>query len=556
MSVMDNQSIQEYYAGKTLALTGGTGFVGQCLVEKLLRSCPNIKKIFLLVRPRKGVSGEERIQKFVSEELFDKLREINPDFQTKLHAINCDLEKENLGISDESMQILIDEVQIFYHSAATLRFNEHLRLAFLLNTLAVKRLISICKKMKHLECLVHLSTAYSHCDRTEIGEKHYDTNPKFEDIENAVSWMDDDMITKLTPEIIGKRPNTYTLTKAIGEEIIFRESCDLPVVILRPSIIGAIWNDPIPGWITTLNGPTGVIVAYGKGILQTMRIQENLVLDIIPVDFTVNCAIAAGWKRGTEFLQKKSSTGLTMQIDDVKPDPAGDGNNLRTDIPIYNLTSGTYNPNVITEWHKSMLYWFESYPFNGAFRKPVFTLTTSDYTQRFLMFFYHYVPAYFFDIALRVCGRKPRLTRLTQKVDSALDVLQYFLNHTFKWDNDNTMALLQNMSPEDKETFNFDPRCIDWHEYMKHFTMGTRKHILKDDPESYPAARRHLRMLRILSYFFHSITFLLLWRLLIAPSGIAQNVWHLVVSLCFKFLRFFQISSTLHKGSLFSSSLS
>lgn len=551
-------SVSEYFAGKTVALTGGTGFVGQCLVEKLLRSCPDINKIYILARPRRGVSAEDRIKKFASEEIFDKLRQQNPDFLSKLHVISCDLEKENIGLSQDSMQVLQNEVHIFYHSAATLRFNEHLRLAFVLNTLAVKRMLKICKQMKHLEVLVHLSTAYAHCDQTEIGECHYETNPKFEDIEQAEKWMTDDMMTKLTPEILGKRPNTYTLTKAIGEDIVFKESGDLPVAILRPSIVGAVWNDPIPGWITTLNGPTGVIVAYGKGVLQNMRAKEDLVLDVIPVDYTVNCAIAVAWKRGVEFLEKKNSdAGITLGCSSETEVEGDDASCLRTkartDIPVYNLTTGGYNPNNLNVWHKSMAYWLNSYPFNGAFRKPFFQITYNDYTQRFLMFFYHYIPAYFFDLGLRLLGKKPRLTRMTKKVDSALDVLQFFLDNSFKWDNDNTMALLHAMSPGDQQMFNFDPRHIDWHEYMKFFTMGARKHILKECPESYPAARRHMRMLRIISYFFHSVTFLVVWRLLVARTGIAQNLWHLVVSLCFKFLKFFQISSTLHQRSFFSS---
>ena len=47
--------------------------------------------------------------------------------------------------------------------------------------------------------------AYAHCDQMEIGERHYETSPKFEDIEQAEKWMTDDMMTKLTPEILGKR---------------------------------------------------------------------------------------------------------------------------------------------------------------------------------------------------------------------------------------------------------------------------------------------------------------------------------------------------------------
>lgn len=60
-------------------------------------------------------------------QIFDKLRQQHPDFLYKLSVLPCDLEEENLGLSPESINTLINEVQIFYHSAATLRFNEHLR---------------------------------------------------------------------------------------------------------------------------------------------------------------------------------------------------------------------------------------------------------------------------------------------------------------------------------------------------------------------------------------------------------------------------------------------
>lgn len=54
-------AIPTYYAGKTIAITGGTGFIGQCLIEKLLRSCPEIKKIILLMRPKRNSTPQERI---------------------------------------------------------------------------------------------------------------------------------------------------------------------------------------------------------------------------------------------------------------------------------------------------------------------------------------------------------------------------------------------------------------------------------------------------------------------------------------------------------------
>lgn len=41
---------------------------------------------------------------------------------------------------------------------------------------------------------------------------------------------------QLTPSLIGKRPNTYTFTKALTEHMLLKEASNLPVAIVRPSI--------------------------------------------------------------------------------------------------------------------------------------------------------------------------------------------------------------------------------------------------------------------------------------------------------------------------------
>lgn len=58
--------IQTFYNGQSIFVTGGTGFMGKLLIEKLLRECPGISFIYLLVRPKKGKDVHQRI-----EELFD-----------------------------------------------------------------------------------------------------------------------------------------------------------------------------------------------------------------------------------------------------------------------------------------------------------------------------------------------------------------------------------------------------------------------------------------------------------------------------------------------------
>ena len=72
---MSQQSVKEFYAGKNIFITGGTGFVGLCLIEKLLRSVPTVGSIYLLMRPKKGKDIEERLEELKSNQVFETLLE-------------------------------------------------------------------------------------------------------------------------------------------------------------------------------------------------------------------------------------------------------------------------------------------------------------------------------------------------------------------------------------------------------------------------------------------------------------------------------------------------
>ena len=52
--------IADYFNGKTILITGATGFMGKALVQKILRSCPDVSTIYVVVRPKKGIPPQER----------------------------------------------------------------------------------------------------------------------------------------------------------------------------------------------------------------------------------------------------------------------------------------------------------------------------------------------------------------------------------------------------------------------------------------------------------------------------------------------------------------
>jgi alcohol-forming fatty acyl-CoA reductase len=144
-------SIPEFYNGRSIFITGGTGFMGKVLVEKLLRSCPGIKNIYLLIRPKRGQEINLRLSEILNGPLFDKLRKERPNDLNKIIPIHGDITSEELGISEADQALLSRTVSVVFHSAATVKFDEKLKLSVTINMLGTKRLVQLCQRMISLD---------------------------------------------------------------------------------------------------------------------------------------------------------------------------------------------------------------------------------------------------------------------------------------------------------------------------------------------------------------------------------------------------------------------
>ncbi|XP_034382448.1 fatty acyl-CoA reductase 1 isoform X1 [Cyclopterus lumpus] len=521
-------SIPEYYAGKNVLITGGTGFMGKVLVEKLLRSCPGVKALYLLVRPKAGQSMQQRVSDMMTCKLFDRVREDDPDFHQKIIPISSELTQPGLAIGPEDVEKLSACINVVFHCAATIRFDEPLKHALQLNVIATQQLLSLAKQMHHLEAFVHISTAYANCNRKHIDEVIYPPPVDPKKLIESVEWMDDGIVRDITPRLIGDRPNTYTYTKALAEYLVQQEQDKLNIAIIRPSIVGASWQEPFPGWIDNFNGPSGVFIAAGKGILRTMRANNDAVADLIPVDVVINLTLAAGWY--TAECRRK-----TEKQKNERPKTA----------LVYNCTSGGINPFHWGEIEHHVMSSFKRNPLDQAFRRPNANITSNYLINQYWILVSHKFPALIYDLVLRLSGQKPQMMRIFNRLHKAIGLLEYFSSQDWEWNSENMSMLLSQLTPEDKKTFNFDVRQLNWPEYIENYCIGTKKYVLNEDMSDIPAARQHLRKLRNIRYTFNTLLVVFIWRVFIARSQMARNIWYFVVNLCFKFLSYFRASSTI-----------
>ena len=141
-------------------------------------------------------------------------------------AIPGDITAPSLGISPADMEIIISNVSVIFHAAATVKFDGDLADSIKMNVKGTLSIVDLARRIDSLSSLVHVSTAYSHCYTSSSLEEKFYPMP-----ENKWSSSSPDEIIELfdeaklrghdmTKDIIGIFPNTYTFTKAMAEKVL------------------------------------------------------------------------------------------------------------------------------------------------------------------------------------------------------------------------------------------------------------------------------------------------------------------------------------------------
>ncbi|XP_044763431.1 fatty acyl-CoA reductase wat-like [Coccinella septempunctata] len=499
--VQEESKISSIFKDATIFLTGATGFLGKLFLEKLLRSSPQLKKVYILVRPKKGKDIEKRLEEMFEGPVMVPLKLSNPNFRNQIAIINGDCSLPDLGMDEADKKKMIEETNFIIHCAATVRFDEKIKTASHINVRAVRDLIEMAKQMKDLKAFLHVSTAFSHCVRRDIDEEFYNPGMDPHKLLDLVEALDEDRLTNITPGLLGEWPNTYVFTKAIAEELIKQEIGKLPIAILRPSIVISTIDEPVKGWIDNFYGPTGVMVGAALGVLRTLQGRKENIAEMIPADYVINAGLAVMWAVAETRNQRDN------MADDAKKD----------ETPIYNIVSSTQSP---IKWEE-----FNTYARKHAINVPselqvwhdFFAVRENKYHNLIAVFLLHTVPGYLVDFICLCLGKEQMMVKGYKKINKFMDVLSYFALREWRFQNHNLQNLWDRMPPEDKKQFHFSMKDFDWDTYFHFYVRGGRAYLLKDPLDTIPKGRvkywklffAHYALIAVLLFIFYKFLCLL-----------------------------------------------
>nr|AWJ25019.1 fatty acyl-CoA reductase [Nilaparvata lugens] len=476
---LDGKSnIEDFFDGCNVLVTGVTGFIGNLVVEKLLRCCPGIKKLYFFIRLKKNLSEKERALEVINELVFDHVRKQNPNFMDKIVVVASDCSLPNLGLGEKERKMVLD-TNIVFHIAATLRFDDHYRHSFQTNVQATKDLLEIAKDMKHLKAFTYVSTAYAHVEENVLKEEFIKSKFSYEEMKILMEKFTDEQITALMPKLTGVG-TTYSVMKSIAENVVQEYHQQLPIGIVRPSIVISTGAEPIDNWLKGLNGPTAMFLGVLLGIMRAIHIGKQKKTDLIPADKVASAIVAATW----DLPRHKPSS---------------------SQMPVYNIVSCNKSP--ITWEYMSSFYEQTdlNHPNLASERhlwEPFGILTENRLLYNVLNLFLHIIPGIIMDAMLKFKGQKPLLMKLYRKAYYLMDVMSIYNSKVWEFDDDNLYAIWNKMTDKDRQKFNFSLVDFDWSVYYYNYARGLKVYLLKEstDMDSMNKCYKRRKTLKVVHY--------------------------------------------------------
>ncbi|KAK9072665.1 hypothetical protein SSX86_009100 [Deinandra increscens subsp. villosa] len=499
---MELGSIADFLDNKVMLITGATGFLAKIFVEKILRVQPNVKKLYLLVRAPDGKSALQRFNtevsfkpiKAVGKELFKLLKEkhgtnLDKFLSEKVTPVGGDITCEDLGVLDSSLkQEMWRHVDVVVNAAATTNFDESYDVALNLNTFGAKNVLIFAQKCVNIKLLLHVSTAYVSGEKPGLiletpyymgeslnGTSGLDIDDERKIVENKLKELKSDhnashKSIKIAMKDLGLQranhygwPNTYVFTKALGEMIIGHLKGDMPVVIIRPTIVTSTFKEPFPGWVEGVRTIDSLALAYGKGSLTCFLGNTEGVYDVVPADMVVNAMIIATAAHA----------------------------NLTCSETIYHVGSSVSNPLKFNIIQRCAYRYFTDHPWIGKNNKPIIVgqvrvLNSLSSFHRYIGLRYLLPLQVLQLVNFILCGAfEGTYKTLKRQINFVLRLVDlykpYLFTKTF-YDDMNTEKLrtMVRESGDEEEMFYFDPKVIDWVNYFEHIHFpGVRQHGFK-----------------------------------------------------------------------------
>ena len=473
-----------------MLITGATGFVGEALLQRLLADVPDARPL-VLVRPRRGQSGAQRIQTLMGKPAFASLRE-QVGGQAAL-AARVDTIEGDLG----DVPALPSDLDVVVHCAGDVSFDPAVDEGFEVNLRGTRRLLDAIDAAGGRPHYVHVSTAYVaglRRGRVLEGPLGHDVDWREEDgaamrmrgeVEVASrlpdqlrrfhreaqkehrragpttvsrdaerrrrAWVEQQLVDagRERARSLGWT-DCYTFTKAMAERMVEQTATGLPVSIVRPSIIESALRTPFPGWIEGFKMAEPLILAYGRGELPEFPAIPDGVIDIIPVDLVVNALLAVA-----------AST----------PEPGG---------PAYfHVSSGARNPLRFHALYSHVRDYFDAHPLQkrdrGAIAVPTWRFPGADRVETTLHRWerVHSVTERVIE-HLPPSARSRETLRTLDRQQARLDFLRRY-NDLYRpyaeaevlFDDRNTVRLLAELPASERELFDFDAAVVDWRHYIE-----------------------------------------------------------------------------------------